>query len=240
MMRDRGVHHLLLVDRGRIVAIVSDRNLDHALSPWAEGTAATRRDDETLRRPVYSCATYAMQTIRHDAPIEEAAAILLEEDISALPVLGADGDIAGIVTARDLLRELLACHIEQWPHAGRCVGGTAQSATPRPPDSRESCNHPPDALLLGRTGGVGRMPSATNEPALSRRVPGPPPSRRRRASLWQRWEQHVAPELTVSRTATESVRQPTETHAQQRQPGAIRKCSSLSERRRPPFVSGGE
>lgn len=112
-MRDRGVHHLLLVDRGRIVAIVSDRNLDQALSPWAEGPAASRRDDETLRRPVYSCATYAMQTIGHDAPIEEAAAILLEEGISALPVVGPDGGIAGIVTARDLLRELLTCHIER-------------------------------------------------------------------------------------------------------------------------------
>ena len=111
-MRGRGVHHLLLVDRGVIVAIVSDRDIDHAISPWADGPASTRRDDETLARPVYSCATYGMRTIRHNAPIEEAAAVLLEEGISALPVVGPDGGIAGIVTARDLLRELLACHID--------------------------------------------------------------------------------------------------------------------------------
>lgn len=112
LMRARGVHHLILEDGGRLVAIVSDRDLDHALSPWADGPSATRRDDETLRRPVYSCATYAMRTIQHDAPIEEAAAVLLDEGISALPVVGADGGIVGIVTARDLLRELLACHLD--------------------------------------------------------------------------------------------------------------------------------
>lgn len=113
VMRARDVHHLLLEDKGRLVAIVSDRDIDHALSPWADGPSATRRDDETLGRPVYSCATYSMRTIHHDAPIEEAAAVLLGDGISALPVVGADGGIAGIVTARDLLRELLACHLDQ-------------------------------------------------------------------------------------------------------------------------------
>lgn len=112
VMHEHGIHHLLLEDRGRIVAIVSARDVDQGLSPWAEGPAATRRDDETLKRPVYSCATFAMHTIRHDAPIEEAAALLLQQSISALPVVGADGGIAGIVTARDLLRELLACHLD--------------------------------------------------------------------------------------------------------------------------------
>lgn len=112
VMRQHGVHHLLLIDRGAIVAIVSDRDVSHAISPWADGPASTRRDDETLSRPLYSCATYGMRTIQHDAPIEEAAAVLLEEGISALPVVGPDGGIAGIVTARDLLRELLACHLD--------------------------------------------------------------------------------------------------------------------------------
>lgn len=111
VMREHDIHHLLLEDRGRIVAIVSDRDVDHALSPWVDGPAATRRDDDTLKRPVYSCATFAMHTIRHDAPLEEAAAVLLAHSISALPVVGEDGGIAGIVTMRDLLRELLACRV---------------------------------------------------------------------------------------------------------------------------------
>ncbi|MBM4410324.1 MAG: CBS domain-containing protein [Chloroflexi bacterium] len=111
VMREHGIHHLLLEDQERIVAIVSDRDVDHALSPWADGPAATRRDDDTLKRPVYSCATFSMYTIRHDAPLEEAAAVLLAHAISALPVVGEDGGIAGIVTMRDMLRELLACRV---------------------------------------------------------------------------------------------------------------------------------
>ncbi|MSQ29680.1 MAG: hypothetical protein EXR68_04240 [Dehalococcoidia bacterium] len=42
---------------------------------------------------MYSCATFAIRTIRHDSPIEEAAAVLLDESISALPVVGLDGGI---------------------------------------------------------------------------------------------------------------------------------------------------
>lgn len=113
VMRQHGIHHLLLEDRGRLVAIVSDRDIDHGLSPWADGPAATRRDDETLQRPAYSCATFAMHTVQHDAPLEEAAAVILDRSVSALPVVGPDGGIVGIVTARDLLRELLACHLEE-------------------------------------------------------------------------------------------------------------------------------
>lgn len=113
VMRDRHVHHLMLVDRGRIVAILSDRDVARGVSPWADGPAATRRDEGTLDRPVYACATFAMVTVQHDAPIEEAAALILEHGISALPVVGSDGGIEGIVTARDLLRELLACHLDR-------------------------------------------------------------------------------------------------------------------------------
>jgi CBS domain-containing protein len=129
------------LQRGRIVAIVSDRDIHHAISPWADGPASTRRDDETLRRPVYSCATYAMRTIQQDAPIQEAAAILLAEGISALPVVGTDGGITGIVTARDLLRELLACHLDSEPSSPRRGdGGALPPLGSAPQLTREPCD----------------------------------------------------------------------------------------------------
>jgi CBS domain-containing protein len=48
--------------------------------------------------------TLGAATIRADAPIAEAARLMLQHRISGLPVLGADGRLVGIVTEGDFLR----------------------------------------------------------------------------------------------------------------------------------------
>lgn len=114
-MRAHGVHHLLVEDRGRIVAVISDRDVLQSISPYADGHAAQRRDDETLSRPVYSAASYNMVTIDHETPVELAAATMLEHEISCLPVTGRSAEVLGIVTTRDLLRATLSCLVSERP-----------------------------------------------------------------------------------------------------------------------------
>lgn len=108
-MREYGIHHLLLHDRGRIVAIVSDRDLHRHAGPRAGTSTATRADDAALRRPVHLLASYGLITVAADATIEEAAALILERGVSALPVTDGDKGIVGMITTRDLLRGLLTC-----------------------------------------------------------------------------------------------------------------------------------
>ena len=114
-MRAHGVHHLLVEDRGRIVAVLSDRDVLRAVSTYADGRAAQRRDDDTLARPVYSTASYNMVTIDRETPLELAATTMLEHDISCLPVTGRPDEVLGIVTTRDLLRATLSCLISERP-----------------------------------------------------------------------------------------------------------------------------
>ena len=102
------VHHLLVEDRGRVVAIVSDRDIAHRLG-HATDHDASRREEEAFHRRVLQVAAFRMFTIAVDAPIETAAAMLIEHEVSALPVVGDSGDVVGIVTSGDLLRGLLAC-----------------------------------------------------------------------------------------------------------------------------------
>ena len=107
------VHHLLVRDRGRIVGIISDRDIAHRLSPAAERGLASRHDDEAMQRRVLQVATFALITIPGTASIEEAAARILERHVSALPVVDEAGQVVGIVTTRDLLRGMLACVLPQ-------------------------------------------------------------------------------------------------------------------------------
>jgi acetoin utilization protein AcuB len=108
-MSSHGVHHLLVRDRGKIVGIVSDRDIAHRMSPGGPRSVPTRHEEEAMRRRVLQIARFEIVTIPPTATIEEAAALILERDISALPVVDAAGEYVGIVTSRDLLRGLLAC-----------------------------------------------------------------------------------------------------------------------------------
>ena len=108
-MRAHHIHHLLVEDRGRIVGIMSDRDIAHRLAPSAGRDVASRHDEEALHRRVLQVAAFQMTTIAATASIEEAAAALIEREVSALPVLDASGAAVGIVTSVDLLRGLLAC-----------------------------------------------------------------------------------------------------------------------------------
>lgn len=112
-----GVHHMLVENNGRIVGIVSDRDILKHLSPYADGISSQTRDEATLRRPIYSIATYDLVTVELDTTLEEATALMLQHRISCLPVHGRQGTIVGLVTKTDLLEASISCLVSERPAA---------------------------------------------------------------------------------------------------------------------------
>ena len=104
-MREDGIHHLLVTDRGFIVALVSDRNLIRALGL---GPSSREAEQRYHRLPVLQVAEYRLVTIEEDTTVEVAAETMLDGGFSALPVVNEAGEMSGIVTSRDLLRYLAA------------------------------------------------------------------------------------------------------------------------------------
>lgn len=91
LMRDRNVGSVVIVDGGRPVALITDR--DVALAIGADG--AERGD------LVSGHATRPLVTGEAGMDLEEAAALMVQHRIRRLPVT--DGDaLAGIVTLDDL------------------------------------------------------------------------------------------------------------------------------------------
>ena len=113
LMEERDIHHLLVEHRGRLVGVVSDRDLLRHLSPFVGTLSERERDQNTLLRRVFQFATYGPVTVQQEAPIFEAAAVLLERQISGLLVLDAEGRPVGVLTTRDLLRGMLECRLER-------------------------------------------------------------------------------------------------------------------------------
>lgn len=99
-----GIHHLLVMEGTTLVGIISDRDLLRAMSPYVDTLSERERDRRTLEKRAHRIMSRHLITAHRDMLIDEAALLMLEKDISCLPVLDERGGLEGIVTWRDLLR----------------------------------------------------------------------------------------------------------------------------------------
>jgi acetoin utilization protein AcuB len=100
-------HHLLVVDEHeKLSGVLSDRDLLRAMSPYVGSAAETARDLATLNKRVHQIMTRRPLTLRPHSSVAEAAALLLDNRISCVPIVDGDFKPIGIVSWRDLLRIL--------------------------------------------------------------------------------------------------------------------------------------
>ena len=64
-------------------------------------------------------------TIRADAPIAEAARLMVEKGLKRLPVVGADGGLEGVIGRLDLLKTMASVHLPHEPGGGHGPGTTS-------------------------------------------------------------------------------------------------------------------
>jgi len=101
-------HHLLVIgEENMLVGVVSDRDLLKSLSPFISTLIERPEDLRTLRKRVHQIMSYRPITGFRDQTIREAAALMLENGISCLPIVRADRTVEGIVTWKDILKWLI-------------------------------------------------------------------------------------------------------------------------------------
>ena len=100
-------HHLVVVDEGRVVGIISDRDFFKAISPFMHTVSEAVRDGATLEKRAHQIMSHYPITVLKSCPIEKAANIMLERGFSCLPVTNPDHIIEGILTWKDLCKGFL-------------------------------------------------------------------------------------------------------------------------------------
>jgi acetoin utilization protein AcuB len=103
LSRTHRIRHLpVLDDNGRLVGIVTDRDLRLAMPPiWADEHDELTQALHTRR--VGELMITAIITVQPDTPVDDAAKLLYTHHIGCLPVLE-DDRLIGILTETDLLR----------------------------------------------------------------------------------------------------------------------------------------
>ena len=108
ILKDHNIRMLPVLDKGKLVGIVTDRDLKRA-SP---SDATTLEIHELL----YILANMKIKeimsrnpiTVPFDYTVEEAAEVMLKHKISGMPVVDREGTVVGTITQTDLLRVLIS------------------------------------------------------------------------------------------------------------------------------------
>ena len=103
-------HHLVVLNEGRVVGVISDRDLLKHLSPFVGNDWMERRQDlNTLKRRAHQIMRRKPVVAHENTSVEEATDLLLREGVSCLPIVSPDRRVRGIVTWHDLLRHCVSC-----------------------------------------------------------------------------------------------------------------------------------
>lgn len=99
----RGIRHAPVLDRGRLVGVVSERDLLRAL-PRLVSALDTPEGATDAKTPVRAVMASEPITCTPNDPVDVVARIVEGRRISCMPVLDEDREVVGIVTVTDLLR----------------------------------------------------------------------------------------------------------------------------------------
>jgi acetoin utilization protein AcuB len=115
LMKDRQVRHLPAVDEaGRLVGIVTDRDLRQAIFDPAIRERVGKAAEALAELPVREVMTWGVVTVGPDTDLRFAARVMREQKVGALPVVDG-GKLVGLVTETDLLaalEEALRRHVQ--------------------------------------------------------------------------------------------------------------------------------
>ena len=108
LMREHRIRMLPVMGKGELVGIVSDTDLKRA-----SASDATMLDIHELlylisKIKISDIMTRTPITVPDDYTVEETAQLLMERNISGVPVVDSDGNLAGIITRNDLFKILIS------------------------------------------------------------------------------------------------------------------------------------
>ena len=100
-------HHVLILNSGILVGVISDRDLLKAISPNIGTMAETSKDAASLNKKAHQIMSREPVAVEKDATIVSTIDIFMAHDISCIPVINDEDEPVGIISWRDILGAVL-------------------------------------------------------------------------------------------------------------------------------------
>ena len=100
-MRENRIRHLPVVEKEKLIGVVAQTDLLHASPSPATSLSVFEINYLLANLHVREVMSAPPVTVSEDAPIEEAARVMVEKKIGCLPVMR-DGELAGLITESDV------------------------------------------------------------------------------------------------------------------------------------------
>jgi acetoin utilization protein AcuB len=108
LLKENDIHMLPVLKKGKLVGIVTDRDLKKASASDATALEIHELFYLLTRIKVKEIMTKEVITVPPDFTVEETAQVLQANKISGVPVVNTEGQIAGTITKTDLFRVLIS------------------------------------------------------------------------------------------------------------------------------------
>ena len=104
LMKTRGFRRLPVVDGGKLVGFISDRDI-MAVAPSPATTLSKYEINSLLAKiEVGDIMQKSVVSVRSDATIEEAALLMYKNRIGGMPVVSSVGAVVGVITETDIFK----------------------------------------------------------------------------------------------------------------------------------------
>jgi len=103
ILKEKGIRHLPVVDHGKLIGVITDRDLKEAAPSGATGLDVYELNYLLLRMKVRDLIKKEPITIKPTNSVEKAALLMHDHKIGCLPVVEESGNLIGVITETDLL-----------------------------------------------------------------------------------------------------------------------------------------
>ncbi len=103
---ENSFHHLLVVDSGKLIGVISDRDLLKSVSPFLGTMVESYRDAATLENTVKEIMTREPVTLSPLSDIYEAVDVFNTHKVSCIPIVDSNNSAVGILSWRDIMKAI--------------------------------------------------------------------------------------------------------------------------------------
>jgi acetoin utilization protein AcuB len=107
IMKQGGFRRLPVIEQGKLVGIITDRDCKEAMPSDATSLSIWEINYLLSRIKVAEVMTPAPEVIQSFMPLPAAARIMLNRKVGGLPVVGDSAELVGIITVTDVLKAFL-------------------------------------------------------------------------------------------------------------------------------------